>query len=118
MPEATDQQMQQYANERFRVRAEQARALVSSLRDDKAAIDDIYARAAGSNPWADDRQDGPPRLLTQQDMLVFNAVLSLILEIIDGVGGVEDGTPGEQKIFQLNANWNTFISACVRPIGS
>lgn len=36
---ANDQQMQQFVNERIRVRAEQFRALINSCRDDVAAID-------------------------------------------------------------------------------
>jgi hypothetical protein len=40
MPVATNQQMQAFADQRIRPRAEQFRALVNSLRDDKASIDE------------------------------------------------------------------------------
>lgn len=101
MAEANDAQMQQYASERVRVRAEQFRALVAACRDDKLAIDDIYARSVGASPWNDSRADGPPTLLNQQDMLVFNAFISDFLAHVDGDG-----------------NWAVFQSACVRPVGN
>lgn len=115
---ATDQQVQQYANERLRPRAEATRKLFNQLRDDKASIADVYDRA-NSGPWADDRTDGPPRLLTQQDILVYNAVISNLIALIDGE---EEGT--QQQIEQqrsalvagIRDNWNVFQSACVRPV--
>jgi hypothetical protein len=107
---ATDQQVQQYANERVRVRAEQFRALVNSCRDDKAAIDDVYAACTQQNPtWDDERTDGPPNLLTPQDILAFNAFISLFLECIDGTAETAD-------VQQLAANWPVFQAACVRPV--
>jgi hypothetical protein len=110
MAEATDAQMQRYANERIRVRAEQARAFVAALRDDKAAIDDVYARAVSATPWTDARTDGPPRLLNQQDVLTFNSVADLLLKCIDG-------TATSQNVADLHANWAVFQAACVRPAG-
>lgn len=109
MAEANDRQMQQYANERVRVRAEQCRALWAALTDDKAAIDDIYARAVGETPWADDRTDGPPTLLDQNDMLVYNAVISHLIKCVEGTATL-------LEIADLAANWSTFQSACVRPV--
>lgn len=110
MAEANDAQMQQYADERIRVRAEQCRAIANALRDDRAAIDDVYARAASQTPWTDARTDGPPRLLASQDVLVFNSVAALLLKCIDGTATVED-------VGQLHANWPVFQAACVRPVG-
>lgn len=55
MPMATDTQMQAYADQRIRVRAEAFRALLNGFRDDKAAIDDVYDRAANGSAWADAR---------------------------------------------------------------
>lgn len=49
MAEATDAQMQAYADQRVRPRAEQFRDLRARCLDDKALIDDIYARAVGVN---------------------------------------------------------------------
>jgi hypothetical protein len=71
---ATDAQMQHYCDERVRTRAEQLRAVVNALRDDKAAIDSVYDRAANGSTWADARADGPPKLLASQDVLTYNSV--------------------------------------------
>lgn len=109
MAAATDQQMQQFANARIRVRAEQCRTLVNAMRDDKAALDAAYARAVSDEKWADARADGPPKLLDAQDVLVFNAVVSALLGCIDGTA-----TPDDLKT--LSANWAAFQSACVRPV--
>lgn len=111
MPIATDQQVQQYVDQRLRVRAEECRALVNSLRDDKAAIDDVYSACTQQNPtWDDSRADGPPKLLTVQDVLAYNAVITLLLKCIDGTATLQD-------VSDLNANWPAFQAACVRPVG-
>lgn len=79
MPEATNAQMQVYADSRIRPRAEQFLLLLNAVLADKAAIDDVYARASGSNAWADARLDGPPHLLqagngaNPDDFLNYNA---------------------------------------------
>ena len=109
MAEATDQQMQMFANERVRVRAEQMRALYNALKDDKLAIEDIYERAVGVDPWSDARTDGPPTLLNQQDMLVYNAVISHLAKCIEGTASLSE-------IADLAANWAVFQAACVRPV--
>lgn len=106
---ANDQQMQQFANERIRVRAEQVRALINAFRDDKAAMDAVYERAATGAAWTDARTDGPPKLLASQDVLVFNAFASLFL-------GCIDGTATTQDVQNLNANLAVFQAACVRPV--
>ena len=105
---ATDAQMLAYCNERSRVCAEQCRALVNALRDDRAAIDAVYDRAANGSAWADNRTD-PPKLLTGQDVLVFNSVAALLLKCIDGTAVTGD-------VEQLAANWPVFQAACVRPV--
>lgn len=119
--QANDAQMQQYANERIRVRAEQFRALVNACRDDQAAIDDIYDRAVNGDPWADNRTDGPPTLLDQQDMLVYNTVLYQFLKIIDGTEtGTEQEIANQRAAYvaDLRANWDQFQAACVRSVGN
>lgn len=116
---ASDTQMQTYANERLRVRAEQFRALINACRDDKAAIDAVYDRAANGAAWVDSRNDGPPKLLASQDFLVFNAFISNFINIITGS---ENGTETEINnqraalIGDLRGNLAVFQSACVRPV--
>lgn len=107
---ATNQQVQTYVSNRIRVRAEQFRALVNSFRDDKAAIDDVYAACAQQSPtWTDTEAGGPPKLLTPQDVLVFNAFASLFLACVDG-------TATAQNVADLHANLAVFQAACVRPV--
>jgi hypothetical protein len=107
MAQATDQQMQAFADQRMRVRAEQCRAIVNALRDDKAAIDSVYDRAANGAAWNDARADGPPKLLASQDVLTYNAVASLLLKCVDGTASVQD-------VSDLHANWAPFMAACAR----
>jgi hypothetical protein len=109
---ASDVQVQAFADQRVRVRAEQFRALANAFRDDKAAIDDVYAACAQQSPtWADNRTDGPPKLLTPQDVLVFNAFASLLLKCVDGTATLQD-------VADLHSNLAVFQAACVRPVGS
>jgi hypothetical protein len=110
MAQATDQQMQAFADTRVRQRAEQFRTAVNALRDDKTAIESVYDRAANGAAWNDARIDGPPKLLTSADMLTFNTVATLLLKAIDG-------TATSQDITSLAANWPVFQAACVRSIG-
>ncbi len=97
---ATDQQVQTYVNTRLRVRAEQCRALLAALLDDKAAIDDVYAACAqGSPTWADNRTDGPPHLLAPSDVLGYNAFITALIP------NIRDA-----------ADYPTISKACVRPV--
>lgn len=115
MAEASNQQMQSYADQRVRVRAEDLRDVFAKLADDKAAIDDIYARAAGSSRWNDARQDGPPHLLQSgnsanpDDMLNYNALISTLLDL-------KAGTATSQQVAAFPGLWATFQRACVRPV--
>lgn len=116
MAEATDIQMQKFADERVRVFAEQFRALLVAARDHRSSIDDIYARAVSNDRWTDGRTDGPPHLLQSgnsanpDDMLNFNTFCASLLDIIDGVG--TDAT----NAANLRANWAVLVDACVRPV--
>jgi len=108
MAQATDQQMQRYADDRIRVRAEQLRAIVNAFRDDRTQIADVFERANGGAAWNDARTDGPPNLLNSQDVLNFDAVSTLFLKCIDG-------TATAQNVIDFHANFLIFQTACVRP---
>lgn len=116
MAEATNAQMQVFANERIRVRAEQARALRAALLDDRAAIDDAYARATGSSRWDDARTDGPPHLLqsgnsaSPDDLLNFNTFASLVEKFFAGTFA------SLNEANSAAANWAVLTRACVRPL--
>ena len=116
MAEATDAQMQAFANERIRVRAEQVRALKNALADDKAAIDDCYARAIGTSRWNDNRSDGPPHLLqsgngaTPDDLLSFNSFADLFAKFLAG------GFSSLNEANSAAALWGVLNRACVRSL--
>jgi len=107
---ASDQQVQTFVNERFRPFAEAARALYLVAKDNRAAIDDVYAACAAQSPtWSDNRTDGPPHLLVPQDVLSWNAFMA---NLIMAVEGTADGN----TLNQLAGNWATVMKACVRPV--
>lgn len=114
MAEATDAQMQVFADTRVRVRAEAIRALRTACLDDRASLDDVYARAIGTNRWSDKRID-PPHLLisgnsaSPDDMLVYNTFISLFEKFMTGTF---------QNVDEANnaaAQWAVLQRACVRP---
>lgn len=108
---ANNTQVQQYVNERVRVRAEEWRHLDLAMADDKLAINDVYDACEPTNEatWADNRTDGPPRLLAPGDVLSYNAIISIWPKI-------KDGTATDQEVDNFAANWPVFMSACVRPV--
>ncbi len=115
---ATDAQMQRYCDERIRVRAEAVRALKNGLSDDKASIDDEYARATSNSAWADARTDGPPHLLQSgnsanpDDLLNFNAFCDLFAKFLAGTFASQGEANGAAAL------WAVLERACVRPPGA
>lgn len=113
---ATDQQVQQYVNERIRPRAEQLRALLNAITDDKAAMDDVYAACNQVTPtWADTRTDGPPHLLVPADVLQYDAILFHLKRLILGAASDQERIDSANTL--ANA-WSLVGKACVRPVGS
>jgi hypothetical protein len=110
---ATDVQMQTYADQRIRVRAETFRALVNSSTDDKNNITDEYARASSAIAWADARTDGPAHLLqagnnaNPDDFLNYNALITTFLALIAG-------TASPTEVAAFPGQWAVFQRACVR----
>lgn len=101
MAAATDQQVQQFVNERFRPFAEKLRALYNAAKDNRAALDDVYAALTAESPtWADNRSDGPPHLLAPSDVLAWNSFMSDFVAFVEG-----------------NAQTPIVLKACVRPAG-
>jgi hypothetical protein len=110
MAQATATQIQQYCNERVRVRAEQIRALINALKDDKIAIDDVYAGLVGSQSgWTDSRTDGPPHLADANTILTYNTFTSALLAVLEGTSSAGDisNLPGAKTVV---------LTMCVRPI--
>lgn len=99
MPAATDQQVQQFVNERVRPWAERFRELVEMARDNRASLDDVYEALTQQSPtWTDQRTDGPPHLLSGNDVLAFNTFWADFITFVDG-----------------NAQTPIVEKACVRP---
>lgn len=98
MPAATNAQVQQYVNSRVRPRCEQIRALYLAIKDDKAAIDDIYANLTNNPNWADSHDQNPPHLMTPNDVLAWNAFISGFIDFVEA-----------------NANYAVVLDGCVRP---
>lgn len=116
MAEATNQQMQVYADTRLRPFAELLRAVKLAALDHQSAIDDIYARAVGTSRWDDGRLDGPPHLLksgnsaSPDDMLNFNSILYKLNQLFTGTFG------SQAEANEFAAQWNVLVDACVRSV--
>lgn len=121
MPEATDVQMQSFCDQRIRPFAELWELLVVRAREHKAAIDDAYARAAGTNAWADARTDGPPHLMqagnsaNPDDVLAFNAFISAVIDLADNTASSDAEKAAVYNGIQNNLA--TLSRAVVRVIG-
>lgn len=95
---ATNEQVQAYVEQRVRPRCEQIRALYLQCKDDKAAIDDVYANLIDNPNWADTHTGNPPHLLTPADVLSWNAFVTGFIAFVEG-----------------DANYAKVLQGCVRP---
>lgn len=127
MPEATNQQMQNFCDQRIRPFAEAWELLIAQARSHKAAIDDIYSRAVGTNAWNDGRSDGPPHLMqagnsqSPDDVLAFNSLVTGILALADGEaldGSSPDATEKAAVYDAVKGNLATLSRAVVNVIGT
>lgn len=98
MAAATNAQVQNWADERTRVRAEMARALVNAFTDDMASFESVFINLT-SNPNFVDNRTNVPNNLSPADLLAVNAF----------VGDV-------QNFIIHHAGWPIIEKACVRPI--
>lgn len=99
MAEATNIQMQMFADNYVRPGAESVRDVLARLKASKASIGDIYERANGANPWSDARSDGPPHLLNSASMLQWNSFITDVIAAIEEHG-----------------EWGNVQLACVRAV--
>lgn len=96
---ATDGQVQQFVDQRLRPRAEQARAILALMTDDKAAIEGVYAALTQQSPtWTDSRTDVPTNV-TGNNVLAFNAFLTDLVAAIAN-----------------HAQYPEVLKFCVRPL--
>lgn len=82
MAQATDTQVQRYADERLRPRAEQLIRILNALTDDRGAIDAVYDRLVNGAAWTDARTDGPPALLSGSHLLAYNTFAADLIAFI------------------------------------
>jgi hypothetical protein len=109
MAKANDQQMQDFVANRFRKRMERLRALIFEFRDDVAAIPDVWQRASEGPAWTEQRSDGPPRIMQNQNVLEYNTFLAMFLKQVDtGLTQAESTTL--KDLFPL------VLTACVRAV--
>lgn len=97
---ASNEQVQAYTDQRVRPRCEQIRALYLACKDDKSAIDDVYANLTDSPDWTDTRTDNPPHLMVPNDVLAWNAFISGFVSFVEG-----------------DANYAKVAQGCVRGVG-
>lgn len=137
MPEATNQQMQVFCDQRIRPFAEAWELLIARARAHKLAIDDVYARATTNPPvagqWTDGRTDGPPHLMqsgytaqdvpsSPDDVLAFNTMISALIALADGEnlsGGDAPNQAEKAAVYDaIQGNLATLSRGVVRVIGS
>jgi hypothetical protein len=99
MANATDPQIQVYADERVRPLCESARAFLAQLVDLKATDDDVYSALTQVNPtWADANTSNPPHLLVPGDVTNILGFADRMITAMQGDG-----------------QWPVVLKACVRP---
>jgi hypothetical protein len=111
MAEATNEQVQAFADQRIRPRCEQIRNLYLACKDDVSAIGDVYENIAAGSDWTDTRTDNPPHLMTPNDIIGWNQFISGLIQFYEasfpdlpaaGVGG---------------AQYPVVLDCCVRGVG-
>jgi len=107
MAEATNEQVQVFADTRIRPGCEQIRNLYLKLKDDQAVFDDIYGNISTDPDWVDSRPDAPPHLMTPNDMLAWNTFASRFVEFIEGT--LTDVTMNEAA-----SQFPVILDCCVR----
>lgn len=114
---ATNAQVQQWVNERTRVRAEAVRALLLAFEDDNASISDVYdaLEPPESATWEDQRDDGPPHLMTASDVLAFNTFSVQLAAILRGT--LANDAAKASACNDVAGQLPVVLAACVRPVG-
>lgn len=110
MPEATNEQVQAFVNERVRPLSELVRKTMIMATDFKDSFGDIKLNV--NNPattWADNRTDGPPFLLTPSDIMECSRFVDDLLTFKDGT--FADLTAANRG----GLKWPKMLQACVRP---
>lgn len=110
----SNQQVQNWSDQRARVRCEALRNLLVTMEDDNASIGEVYANLTNSPDWTDTRTDGPPSLLGPNDLLAINTISVQLAAILRGTLANDAA-----KIAACNdvaAQLATVFKACVRGV--
>lgn len=101
MPAATNQQVQDFADQQVRPLCESVRSLHSQIVAVLSEIGDVYTALNVQSPsWTDSRTDGPPHLAQPSDILAMNTFFTDLKNAIEGDG-----------------QWPVAQNLCVRPLG-
>jgi len=108
---ATNEQVQQFVDDRIRPWCESARAILLLADDHRAAMDDVYANLSDSPDWTDEHDGHPPHLATPADVLAINTAMAALQKFRDGTATVQD-------VADFAAQWPIVLKLCVRaPLG-
>jgi len=125
---ATNAQVQNFSDQRMRVRSESLRQLFAAIDDDVASIGEVYANLTSTPDWTDVRSDAPPTLLTPNDLLAINTAYVAIKALKDGTTTAirnevaASALSAEAKaacalLFSFADQYPVIQKACVRPFG-
>ncbi len=107
---ATNEQVQNYVDQRVRPRAEQIRSLYLRCKDDQAALGDIFANLISSPDWVDNRPDSPPHMAIPNDVFAWNIFAAQFIAFVEGT------FPDVATANSASAHYPVIQQLCVRPI--
>jgi hypothetical protein len=110
MPNATNLQVQNYADNFTRPISERLRSLFEDITNALSLIDDVYANLTNNPTWTDGRADGPPHLLVPGDVLAWNTFCTLLLKCKAGTATLAD-------VAAMSAQWPVILK-CARGLGA
>jgi hypothetical protein len=93
MPVATNQQVQNFSDQKVRPLCEQFVSFVQNLQMALSQMGDINANLTATNPtttWLDVRTDAPPHLAQPGDLLAVAAASAAFGRVLAGTGTAQD----------------------------
>ena len=92
MSVATNQQVQNFSDQRARPACEQFVSLLANLQLILAQMADVNANLTASPPttWTDSRADFPPHLATPSDLITLGNAVQAFQRVVSGTGTATD----------------------------
>ena len=93
MSVATNQQVQNFSDQRVRPACEQLVSLLANLQLILAQMADVNANLTANNPsttWTDSRADFPPHLATPSDLITLGNAVQAFQRVVSGTGTATD----------------------------